>query len=343
MIKIVQKHIRPGRQSRPATNPRSSLYGKTRAPEYVTIHNAWSPGMNALALNNYMDTDAAAARPASWHYSVDEKKAVEGVPIREVAWHAGDGLHGTGNRKSIGIEICDYAILYRDSNGDIRAYGEGHPTYPKYLEAEENAARLTAHLIRTVPSLKPFPECVVQHTRWRAASGCPSHIRNRKGGWEDFLNKVKKYLDKEPDQPPKNAIVYRVIAGSYSRPENAEAQAEKIDRATPSMVPFIVYNKVNGNFYYRVVAVETDRMDHATAAREWLKDRKLGNAFIITARADGRGDLPYPEPEENPPEEEPEKPEPDPGPPDQDETGGIPEGLMALLKQLYLELKKLFG
>ena len=38
---------------------------------------------------------------------MDEKEAIEVLPLNEVAWQAGDGGSSTGNRKSIGIEICE--------------------------------------------------------------------------------------------------------------------------------------------------------------------------------------------------------------------------------------------
>lgn len=43
--------------------------------------------------------------PTSWHFTVDEKEIYQHLPLNENGWHAGDG--GTGNRKSIGIEICE--------------------------------------------------------------------------------------------------------------------------------------------------------------------------------------------------------------------------------------------
>jgi N-acetylmuramoyl-L-alanine amidase len=43
-------------------------------------------------------------RDASWHIAIDDEMAVEAIPLNEVAYHAGDY---TGNRTSIGIEICE--------------------------------------------------------------------------------------------------------------------------------------------------------------------------------------------------------------------------------------------
>ena len=42
----------------------------------------------------------------SYHYAIDDKEIVQGIPDNRNAWHAGDGGSGKGNRKGIGIEIC---------------------------------------------------------------------------------------------------------------------------------------------------------------------------------------------------------------------------------------------
>ena len=114
---------------------------------------------------------------------VDDQRVVQHLPLDEVAWHAGDGSKGPGNTSSISIEICENA------DGD-RA------------KAEANAAELVAHLIRTVPSLLSFPECVVQHNRW-SGKDCPRIIRHRSGGWEAFLAAVRARL--EMKKPPETA------------------------------------------------------------------------------------------------------------------------------------------
>ncbi len=202
---IKERLIPAGRRNRPATNRASSLYRKEMKPQYITIHNAGSRA-NAETLNRYVIGTDAAARPASWHFSVDEKDVWQSLPTDEAAWHAGDNL-GQGNTNSIGIEICDYALMNSPRNE------------PLYLQSEEHAAKLCAYLIKTVPSLKPFPVCMKQHHDW-SGKNCPSWIRGR-GGWNDFLTKVKKYIDAEQPEPEEN-IWYRVFEGSYRNRANAE-------------------------------------------------------------------------------------------------------------------------
>lgn len=76
------------------------------APLYWTIHSTGNLTSTARGeVKNIARFDNP--RKASFHIAVDEKEAVEGIPLNEVAWHAGDGVKGTGNTKSVGLEICE--------------------------------------------------------------------------------------------------------------------------------------------------------------------------------------------------------------------------------------------
>ena len=212
---IIQDHIAPSRRNRPSTNPKSSRYKIIIPPKYITIHNAWSP-WDAKGLNNYQKGDAAASRPASWHLSICDKYIVQGIPFGETAWHAGDYQNvanpGVGNTESIGIEICDFYNSSTKRNDQAR-----------YLKAEAHCIKLVAYLIGTVSSLLPFPQCVVPHKKWRAASGCPSRILGRPNGWQEFISKVEEYLKVADDTKPIDPnLYYRVIVGSYQNRANAD-------------------------------------------------------------------------------------------------------------------------
>ena len=172
-MNIIQDFIPAGRRNRPGI--------KLAGPKYITIHDTANPakGADALMHARYLKGDDAANRPASWHFTVDDQRVVQHMPLDEVAWHAGDGSKGPGNTSSIAIEICENA------DGD-RA------------KAEANAAELVAHL------LKQFNlpiDAVVQHNRW-SGKHCPRIIRNRPGGWEGFLAAVRARLEmKKPLEP----------------------------------------------------------------------------------------------------------------------------------------------
>lgn len=118
-------------------------------PEYITIHSTGNPRSTAQneadnVCNNNPGTQV------SFHWVVDDKQAINVIPENEVAWHAGDG-NGPGNRKSIGVEICE--------SGD-RA------------KTLDNAARLVAKLMEKHNIYK-----IVQHNHW-SGKDCPRILRN---------------------------------------------------------------------------------------------------------------------------------------------------------------------
>lgn len=171
MVTIVEDFIPQGRRNRP---------GYKLVPRYVTIHDTANPGAgaDARAHAKYLKGSAAASIPASWHFTVDDGLIVQHLPLNENGWHAGDGSTGTGNRASIGIEICE-------NRDGIR------------LEAEKNAAWLTAKLLHDF-SLEPAQ--VKQHNFW-SGKNCPRVLRGRSGGWDSFLDEVRLQLQPLPQHP----------------------------------------------------------------------------------------------------------------------------------------------
>ncbi|MFA5523444.1 MAG: N-acetylmuramoyl-L-alanine amidase [Tissierellales bacterium] len=90
----------------PKDTPYNRRPGKAMEPEYLTIHSTANPNSTAQNERDWL-TNLSNTRTASWHLVIDEKEAFEAIPQNEIAWHAGDGLKGTGNNKSISIEICE--------------------------------------------------------------------------------------------------------------------------------------------------------------------------------------------------------------------------------------------
>jgi len=186
MVKITRDFIPVGRQNRP---------GHLMTPQYITEHNTGSTNGTAKAHASYIKTAECASRPASWHFTVDDKEIYQHLPLTENGWHAGDGGSGPGNRNSIAIEICEFTDQVRQA------------------KTETNAAWLTAKLIREVSSLLPFPGCMKQHYDW-SGKNCPSVLRGRPGGWEGFLRQVQGYLKEEggDEDMLKTAIVVNTFA-----------------------------------------------------------------------------------------------------------------------------------
>ena len=73
-------------------------------PEYITVHGTGNRATAQNEADNVCNNNPTMK--TSFHLVVDDKDKIQTLPFNEVAWHAGDGM-GTGNMKSIGIEICE--------------------------------------------------------------------------------------------------------------------------------------------------------------------------------------------------------------------------------------------
>lgn len=164
-------------------------------PEYVTVHNAGSDGNpGAEQLNKSM---GSTDEQKSWHLSVDDNGAWQGIALNRNAWHAGDGAKGNGNRKSIAIEIC--CDMY-DSDGDGSYNDKSGSVDPRWEKARDNGALAAATLLDKygwdISHLK-------KHQDWLMTNGsykyCPHHILN--DGWDDFEDLVQSKLDSIQGKP----------------------------------------------------------------------------------------------------------------------------------------------
>lgn len=144
-------------------------------PEYITVHNTAN---DASALNEiaYMKRN----NYNSYHFAVDDVEARQGLPLDRNNFSCGDGANGTGNRKSIAIEIC-----YSKSGG------------ARYIQAEENCVQLVAYL------LKKYGLSVDRVKKHQDFSGkfCPHRIlaENR---WESFKNRIRQTMGEKPSPQP---------------------------------------------------------------------------------------------------------------------------------------------
>jgi N-acetylmuramoyl-L-alanine amidase len=164
----------------PKSTPHNRRNGWVMKPEYITIHSTGNPQSTAKNERGWL-TNPSNTRQASFHIVVDEREAIECIPLNEVAWHAGDGRNGTGNRKTISIEICES--------------GNREKTL-------QNAIELTAKLLYErgwgVDKLR-------RHFDW-SGKNCPRILNyNNWQGWTKFKNDVQKELNKLK-QPKKEVI-----------------------------------------------------------------------------------------------------------------------------------------
>ena len=150
-------------------------------PEYITVHNT----ANDASAENEINYMISNNNEVSFHYAVDDKEAVQGILTNRNSWNAGDGVNGTGNRKSISVEIC-----YSKSGGD------------RFIQAEKNAAQVVADLLHgwDLPL-----DRVKKHQDWNGKY-CPHRTLDM--GWDRFLKMVSdayygtesKPIVKEADQ-----------------------------------------------------------------------------------------------------------------------------------------------
>lgn len=143
-------------------------------PTRVVIHNTAN---DASAMNeiSYMNSNN---NQVSYHFAVDDTRAVQGIPLNRNAWHAGDGAYGSGNRYGIAIEIC-----YSKSGGS------------RFTKAEQNGAELAAML------LKQYGWGIDRLTKHQDYSGkyCPHRTLDL--GWQRFVNMVSAKLAELNGQP----------------------------------------------------------------------------------------------------------------------------------------------
>jgi len=138
-------------------------------PEFIVVHNT----ANDASAKNEIAYMISNNNQVSFHYAVDDKEIVQGIPENRNAWHAGDGAHGQGNRKGLSIEIC-----YSKSGGQ------------RFIEAEKLAAKFIAHKLKE----KCWGIDRVKKHQDFSGKYCPHRTLDM--GWQRFLDMVKSELDK---------------------------------------------------------------------------------------------------------------------------------------------------
>ena len=149
-------------------------------PKYITVHNT----ANDASAENEVKYMISNNNEVSFHYAVDDKEAVQGVLTDRNTWNAGDGANGTGNRKSIAVEIC-----YSKSGGE------------RFIQAEKNAAIVVADLLK---GWDLGLDRVRKHQDWNGKY-CPHRTLDM--GWDRFLKMVSDaYYGKESNASNNNQV-----------------------------------------------------------------------------------------------------------------------------------------
>jgi len=138
-------------------------------PEFIVVHNT----ANDASARNEVAYMIRNNDKVSFHYAIDDKEIVQGIPENRNAWHAGDGANGEGNRKGIAVEIC-----YSKSGGK------------RFEEAEKLAAKFIAYKLNE----KNWGVDRVKKHQDFSGKYCPHRTLDM--GWQRFLDMVQVELNK---------------------------------------------------------------------------------------------------------------------------------------------------
>lgn len=137
-------------------------------PEFIVVHNT----ANDATAQNEIKYMISNDNQVSFHFAVDDKEVIQGLPLDRNAWACGDGANGKGNRKGIQIEIC-----YSKSGG------------VRFENAEKNAAKFIAQLLKErgwgIDKVKKHQDFSNKY--------CPHRTLDK--GWASFVNMIKDYLN----------------------------------------------------------------------------------------------------------------------------------------------------
>lgn len=158
------------KQNLVASNKYNLKCTHSMTPQYITVHDT----ANSAPAKNEISYMISNNNQTSFHIAVDENEVIQGLPLNRNAWACGDGAGGSGNRKSISVEIC------RPVNTNRSLYDQ----------AEENAVYVVARLLYQfglgIDRLK-------KHQDW-SGKKCPNVILSE-NRWELFKNRVRWVLD----------------------------------------------------------------------------------------------------------------------------------------------------
>lgn len=174
----------------------------TMDPIGIAIHNTY----NDASAKNEISYMKSNNNKVSYHIAVDDKEAIQGLPLNRSAYACGDG-NGEGNRKHISIEIC-----YSKSGGT------------RFTNAEKLAAKVVSEL------LKKYGWGInrVKAHRDFAKKNCP-HRTN--------MSEFKKLVEKELNGSSTSNTPNKYKNGDYNRKARTTANLNiRTDRNTSSKI-----------------------------------------------------------------------------------------------------------
>ena len=224
--------------------------------EHIVVHNTANDATAANEIK-YMQSNN---NQVSFHFAVDDKEIIQGLPLDRNAWACGDGVNGEGNRKGIQVEIC-----YSKSGG------------VRFENAEKNAAKLIAMLLKE----RNWDISRVKKHQDFSGKYCPH--RTLQVGWASFINMIKDELYKPtmtPNDPSSGEVYYRVICGSFESKPRAQMIKANLEAKGYNGVFLICYEN-----YYRVVAGSYSKRENAVKTKSKLEADGFSGVFLLAYRA----------------------------------------------------------
>lgn len=196
-------------------------------PTRIVVHNTANNASADSEIKFMKKTKAQGGRQTSFHFAVDDKEAVQGLPLDRNGWHAGDG-NGKGNRQGIGIEIC-----YSKSGGS------------RFTKAEQNAVELIVYL------LKKYNWGIDKVTKHQDYSGkyCPHRTLDM--GWQRFIKMVEAELKGKTEEKKTTTTKTSSFFGKkgYFSYGDTHVNIGKIAEFMYKNFPSYTSKKALGNYY----------------------------------------------------------------------------------------------
>lgn len=161
--------------------------GTKMTPDRHVVHETgnYGPGAGADRHLKYLQ-DGAEGKQLSYHITVDEKKAIQIIPLDEVSWHGGDS-GGPCNMRGVSMEIC-----VQDNN-------------KHKVQTRANAEELSAALMmaKNLTRIQTHRQCCNDARNPAGChTGCPESIFND-GYWTTYVSKVNAWrTGNVPTTPP---------------------------------------------------------------------------------------------------------------------------------------------
>ena len=203
--------------------------------EYITVHDT----ANRATAENEIKYMISNDKEVSFHLAVDESEVIQGLPFDRNSWSCGDGATGTGNRKSISVEICRPT----------------HEDKSLYMTAEENAVYVVARLLYahnlSIEKLK-------KHQDWSGKT-CPN-VLLKEGRWNTFkecVNTVLKAIHKGECSIELSSGTTTVTTSNekYSVGDKVKVLASAQNYATGETIKFFVKGST-----YEIIRIKEDKL-----------------------------------------------------------------------------------